>query len=419
MDNNNKRWRIIGCLGFTQITSWGSLFYAFAILAPDLQAELGWRADLTFGGFSWCLLVAGLAAAPAGILIDRLGGRIMMSAGSAACGAGFVLLSSVQSPLEYYAAWTLLGIAMALVLYEAAFATINREFIEGARAGITTLTLFGGFASTVFWPLTLKLNEAIGWRETYFWYGMAQFALCLPLHMTLSARRINAAGPIADSLRPGRSYSLKEAVRHPSFWMLACAFATNSFIFSALAVHMIPLFHKLGHPIATVVLFAAFIGPMQVAGRIGEMLFARHMRPQTSGKLTFAFLPAALLILLLMSMHLWAIAIYCMLYGLSNGILTIVRGTVPQAMFGRENYGAIAGALAGPTLIAKAAGPLAIAVLIELGFMPHALLTALLLLSVVSLGFYLAAVRRSDTVDTVERAGREPKAGDIKGDSQP
>jgi hypothetical protein len=105
-----------------------------------------------------------------------------------------------------------------------------------------------------------------------------------------------------------------------------------------------------------------------------------------------------------------------MLYGLSNGILTIVRGTVPQALFGRENYGAIAGALAGPTLIAKAAGPLAIAILIELGFLPHALLTALLLLSVVSLGFYLAAVRRHDSLDN---AGPNRNGADIAGDSQP
>src|SRR5690606_4914886 len=125
------------------------------------------------------------------------------------------------------------------------------------------------------------------------------------------------------------------AVSHPAFWKLAFAFATNAFIFSALSVHLIPILNRLGHPVATVVLFAAIIGPMQVAGRIGEMVFAGRTRPQTVGKVTFATLPAALLALVFFGVHQWAIGLFCVLYGLSNGILTIVRGTIPQALFGR------------------------------------------------------------------------------------
>ncbi|MGB7480120.1 MAG: MFS transporter, partial [Burkholderiaceae bacterium] len=181
-----QRAKILAILGVTQLVSWGSLYYAFAILAPEIRRETGWSAQLVFGAFSWCILVAGLVATPVGVLLDRRGGRSVMGAGSLLCGAGFVLLAAAHTPALYYLAWSVLGVAMALVLYEAAFATINREFARGARSGISALTLVGGLASTVFWPLTLQLNTLLGWRHTYLLYGLLQLALCAPLHALLS-----------------------------------------------------------------------------------------------------------------------------------------------------------------------------------------------------------------------------------------
>jgi MFS family permease len=386
-------WKIISILSFTQVVSWGSLYYAFAILAPDMQREFGWRAEVVFGAFSWSLLAAGLASTPAGILLDRFGGRAVMGAGSLASGAGFLMLATAQSVVHYFAAWTLLGVAMAMVLYDAAFGTINREFSQNARRGISTVTLFGGLASTVFWPLTLKLNGMVGWRDTFMIYGAVHLLLCAPLHALLVPRKQRMIR--SDVAHGFKNYTLKEAVRHPAFWKLAFAFSANSFIFSALSVHLIPLLQQFGHPIVIVVFLATLIGPMQVAGRIGEMTFARHALPQNVGKVTFSLLPAALLALLFLGERQWAVALFCILYGLSNGILTIVRGTVPQTLFGRENYGAISGALAGPSLISKAAGPLAAAAVLQISSSPYPLLGVLLLISAISLGFYLAAVKTS------------------------
>ncbi|WP_194713269.1 MFS transporter [Noviherbaspirillum soli] len=392
MEHNKTNWHRIGSLGFTLIASYGSLLYAFSLLAPEIHRTLGWRMELVFGAFSWGLLVAGLSSTPTGLLIDRFGGRFVMAAGSLICGAGLIGLSQVQALWQYYAAWTVLGVGMALVFYEAAFATINRAWTTDARSGISTVTLIAGFASTVFWPLTLKLNTMLGWRDTYLVYGVLQLVVCFPLHYLLSAPPMRASTPSHPTT--SRSYSLREVVREPRFWKLACAFATNSFIFSALAVHLIPLLHKMGHSIATVVFFAAFIGPMQVTGRVGEMVFARRAAPEVVGKLTFAMLPAALAVLLFLGIEQWVVAAFCGLYGLSNGILTIVRGTVPQKLFGRENYGAITGALAGPTLMAQAAGPLVIAALVEAEISSKAVFTTLLTISLASAAFYIAAVRR-------------------------
>jgi MFS family permease len=397
--------KTIGILAVTQILSWGSLYYAFTILAPGIQRDLALTSEVVFGAFSWALLVAGIAATPVGILLDRYGGRHVMAAGSFLCFLGLAWISRCHGAASYYLAWTVIGVGMALTLYEAAFATINRKLEAGSRPAISTLTLFGGFASTLFWPLTAKLHAVLGWRDTYLWYGVLQVAVCMPLHLWLGA------DPVRDQrgapASPRRDHTLAEALRHPAFWTLALAFSANTFIFSAMAVHMIPLLERLGHSATTAVLLAALIGPMQVLGRVGEMTIARDTPPQTVGKLTFAMLPAALLVLALFGLHAWTAAMFCVLYGLSNGILTIVRGSIPQVLFGRENYGAIAGAMAGPSLLSKAAGPLVAAAILRNASGPEVLLFVLLAMSIASLGFYLRAVagpRQAETVKDFDKS---------------
>jgi predicted MFS family arabinose efflux permease len=383
--------KIIALLAVPQVIAWGTLYYAFAILAADISRELGWRAETVFGAFSWSLLVGGLVAAPAGMLLDRLGGRVVMAAGSLLCGIGFIMLSRAHTLLAYYLAWTVLGAAMAATLYEAAFATLNHHFGVGARQAISTLTLFAGFASTIFWPLTLHINTAIGWRDTYLLYAALQLGLCLPLHLLLGPKAPAAATTQATDSGP--DFTLRQALRHSRFWSLAFAFSANSFIFSALSVHLIPILQRLGHPIGTVVFMAALIGPMQVAARIVERAFAGRSRPQTVGTVAFGALPAGLLALLFFGTHQTALALFCVCYGASNGILTIARGTVPQVLFGPRNYGAISGAMSAPAMLSKAAGPLAVAAVIEWNSSPAVLFGLLFAFSIASLLFYLMAVR--------------------------
>ena len=385
--------RIIGILGFTQIVSWGALYYAFSVLAPAIRQELGLSSELIYGAFSWAILVAGLAATPVGMLIDRIGGQYVMAAGSLACGSGLLWLGYTDGAITYFGAWTLLGLGMALSLYEAAFATINRKAVDGGRQAISTLTLFGGFASTIFWPLTAQLNLALGWRQTYICYAALQLLLCLPLHILLGRDSAPQHAPVVASVAPG--HSLAEALRHPAFWSLAAAFAANALIFSAMSVHLIPLIQDFGHAAGLAVLLAGLIGPMQVAGRLLERASAHRVTPQLAGRLTFAVLPAAILVLVLLGTQAWAVSLFCLLYGLSNGVLTILRGTLPQALFGRTHFGAISGAMAGPALLSKAAGPLVAAAALRSHAGPRALLWGLLAVSLISCVMYLVAVRET------------------------
>jgi len=385
-------WRMISILAVTQIISWGSLYYAFTILAPAMGRELALPASVLYGAFSLSILVAGLAATPVGMAIDRTGGRWVMAGGSMVNAAGLCWLSVVNGAGEFLAAWTLLGVGMALSLYEAAFATINRKEAGGARRSISTLTLFAGFASTIFWPLTAAVAQSIGWRHTYVVFAALQAFVCLPLHCLLGAESKPGQDNGPAVMHSG--HTLNEALRHPSFWALSGAFAGIAFVFSAMSVHLIPLIEDLGHTSKLAVFLAALIGPMQVLGRLVERGGAQNLTPQLVGKFTFAGLPAALLALALFGREAWAVSIFCVLYGLTNGVLTILRGTLPQALFGTRHYGAIAGAMAGPALLAKAAGPLVVALALQGRDEPGAMIWWLWGMSVMAFMLYLVAVRR-------------------------
>ena len=188
--------------------------------------------------------------------------------------------------------------------YEAAFATINRRFALQGRKAISMLTLFAGFASTVFWPLTQVLDTSLGWRDTYLLYGAFHLIICLPLHMLLGKEQ---ARPISRQ-NAHRGHTLVEAIRHPAFWKLAIAFAANVLVFAALSVHLLPLLQELGHSAELAVMMAMLIGPMQVAGRVLERTVGRNCIPQTVGIFCFATLPAALTVIVLSSLKLLTIS---------------------------------------------------------------------------------------------------------------
>jgi MFS family permease len=385
-------WRTLAILSVTQIFSWGSLYYSATILTPEIQNELGWRAETAFGAISWSLLVGGLVSTAVGIFLDRYGGRLVLGTGSFVSAVALLGLSSVNSVLEYYLAWTFLGLGMALTLYEAAFATITALMGSHSRQGISTLTLVAGFASSVFWPLTMHLNSVFGWRKVYVMYGCLQLLICLPLHLLLKKQDHTNPEAKHDQLKMETNYSLQEAVKNPRFWKLALAFAANSFIFSALSIHLIPLFKSLNHSATLAVFAASLIGSMQVLGRLGEMILAKNVQPETLGKSIFLMPVIALFILLVFGSSYPAVLLFCALYGISNGILTIIRGTIPKSMFGSKNYGAISGAMAGPALLSKAAGPIVIATLVQKNADSILIVSTLLAVSILSSVLYFRSL---------------------------
>jgi len=337
------------------------MFYAFSVLLAPIAQETGWTREAIVGAFSLGLLVAGLASAPVGMLIDRFGGRVIMSLGSLIGAFVLVLMSAAHTVAAFYIAWAVLGVAAAMLLYEPAFAVIYASFESNARKALTALTLVAGFASTVFWPLTQALVSALGWRHTFLVLGILNLAICLPLHAIVlpsrgALRERPEAAKGASAAKERRALGV--ILRTRSFWLMAFAFTANILAFSVLSVHMIPLLQEKGFTPMHAVWLAALVGPMQVTGRLVEFIVGGRFSPKSVGLVALALLPFALVALMFASSNLWMGFAFAVLYGASNGIMTIIRATMPAEMFGREHYGAINGALAAPVIGTRAAGPL-------------------------------------------------------------
>ncbi len=350
------RW-VVPVLGIAQIISWGSLYYPIAVLSVAVRRELGLGDIEVFGGFTVGLFVSGLASPAAGRLIDARGGRITLAGGSALASVALAALAFAQGMATLTAGFALGGLAMAGCLYDPAFATLHRISGAAYRKAVTALTLFGGFASTVFWPLSQFLLDAVGWRATFAIYAALNLAVCLPLHLWVLPRGPGAAShPVAPPEAAPRAEFRHRAV----FAWLAMALAFAGFVSSALSAHVIGLLTSSGLTARDAVLVSSLIGPMQVAGRVAEFTFGSHLRPLTVGTLAFGLLALALLLLTQVRGVWIAALVFAGLYGWSNGVMTIVRGTVPGQLFGHREFGALLGRLARPQFIAKAIAPLAL-----------------------------------------------------------
>jgi MFS family permease len=352
----------ICALGIAQIVSWGSLYYAFSFLITPLMEASGGDKPTVFAAFSLGLLVCGLLSAPVGTLIDQVGGRGVMTTGSLAAAALLALLAQVNSVVALYVVWAGLGAVMAATLYDPAFAVITRLFATNYRRAITTLTLFGGFASTVFWPLTQLLIAEMGWRDALFVLAALNLVVCAPIHWVVlpadgRPARVHAA-------RPAGQGAFRAALRMPVFYLLTIAFTGNALVFSATQVHLMSVLQVKNMSAASAALVGAMIGPMQVTGRVLELAFASRLAASTVGMVAMAFLPLSLGLLVLVTGVQWPLlAAFAIIYGSGNGVMTIVRGAIPAELFGREAYGAVNGAMAAPVIVAKAIGPLVAALL--------------------------------------------------------
>jgi MFS family permease len=353
-------WVLIWALAIAQLVSWGSLYYSFSLFVVPMEAELGWSRATLDGALSLGLLVAGLLAYPVGAWIDRHGGRAVMSLGSLSGAALLWAWSSTRSPVLFYALWLGLGLSLAATLYEPVFAVITRSFPQSYRLRITALTLVGGFASTVFIPLTQFFIDVLGWRHALLALSLCNIVIALPVH-ALGLYGSEPEAAVAGSAKPATSQggadAVRRALRHRVFWGLAVSFTLYYATFSAMTFHIIPLLSERAVPTSTIVGAIAVIGPAQVLGRVGLLVFGTRISAALAGRLAFAAFPAAVILLLAFPASLVALFAFAVVYGAANGVITIVRGIAVPDLLWREGYGAINGALTLPANLARAAAP--------------------------------------------------------------
>jgi len=344
---NRRRLGVV--LGINQTLSWGMTFYLPAVVVVPASHNLGQSTFALLGAFTMALLIAGVCAPRVGRWIDRNGGKSCIAASIVVLAAGQATIALSPNIVVWYLGWGVLGVGMAMGLYDAAFATVGTLLGREAGPTITGITLFAGFASTVFWSLGSSIIDFTGWRGLMLVY--VGIMLCLNLPMVL------ALVPRLDQNRKEANQAATERtpVSRTAIACLAGFFTLRWFITSALAAHILALLHGIGLDAAAAVVVASLIGPGQVAGRVLEWTIGRRFHLLIRARLAALLFPIGAALLPLGGP--FAATAFAILYGMSNGIMTINRGTLPLALFGPNGYATVLGWLAVPVLVAQAVAP--------------------------------------------------------------
>ena len=346
---------IISVLGVTQIFAWGSSYYLPAVLAKPISADTGWSLSWVVGGLSLGLLTAGLVSPWVGRAIAHRGGRPVLAVSAGLLAAGLSALALAHSLPAFLTAWLLVGLGMGAGLYDPAFATLGRLYGHEGRSAITTLTLFGGFASTVCWPLSAFLDSHFGWRGACLVYASFQLAVALPAYLFVLPREPSrtSSPPVSGTL-PMPAATSRGSRGSSLFLLLAATITLSSVISTTMSVHLLTVLQAKGLTLAAAVGLGALVGPSQVVARAVEMVIARFHHPIWT-KVVATSLVASGLATLWIGLPIIPLALA--LYGAGIGLESIARGTLPLAVFGPERYPVVMGRIAMPSLIAQAAAP--------------------------------------------------------------
>lgn len=359
-------WTLIWTLSAAQLVSWGTLFYSFSLFILPMERELGWSKTDLNGALSAGLLVAALFAMPIGRWIDRGRDRAVLTIGSLAGGLMLLAWAGVSDLVLFYAIWLVIGASLAATLYEPAFAVLTTRLGPQYRRAITSMTLVGGFASTVFMPLTQLLIDWLGWRPALVVLGVVTLTVCGGIHWFLLTPSDRPEAPPAPAAETEDRSPLRRAIRTPAFWGLLIALSSYGAAQTALIFHLVPLLNERQMDTATVVAILTIIGPMQVLGRVLVVAFGKNLSARTIGSFSLLVQPLAMLVLIwLPPTAVWA-GLAIAVYGAANGVTTIVRGTIIQEVLGRAGYGVISGAISFPATILRALAPVVAALVFDL-----------------------------------------------------
>jgi MFS family permease len=360
------QWAVVTALGTSTTLVWASSYYLPAILADSIASGTGVSATWVFGAFSASLLIAALAGPFVGRAIDRRGGRGVLALSNVVLATGLVSLALARGPIGLFGAWAILGVGMALGLYDAGFAALTAIYGDEARGPITGITLFAGFSSTISWPLSTILNDAVGWRETCLAWAALNLLIGLPLNRFVLPIRVHPVSHREESDgRIDREQSDGRIGWKPyrEMLLLAFAFAAGWFVTAAMAAHLPTLLQRAGLTQLQAVAAGALFGPAQVAARFAELAALRKIHPLVSSRIAASLHPIGAVILAVGGPP--AAVVFVLLHGAGNGLLTIAQGTVPLAIFGPHGYGTRTGLLGAPARVAQAFAPLLFGLLMD------------------------------------------------------
>lgn len=386
-----RRALILG-LSFTQMTAWGTSFYAPSVLGPALGAEIGVSPEVQFGGVTVMLLVSAALSPAAGRYIDRHGARGPAVLGSLLLAAGLVGIAFSAGPLSYLAWWVLAGLATPLCMSNAAFAAVAQAFPGEGRRPITLLMLMSGLSSGIYWPVGGWLLGMLGWRGAFIVFALLNLAVCLPIHALLVRRASDYAS--APAVTAASATILPEASHGAAFWLLVVGAGISGLASWGLPLQFIPLFEESGMAAATAVLVASIQSPAGLSARLIDLGLGPRVRAvalvayaAVVAPLVFIGLWWALQSPPVTIPEIWLAAICVVTYGICTGLISTARATLPLELFGPASYATLLGRLSLWLNVAFALSPLLFATLRRMGGLELALFTGLVLSLIAGIAF--------------------------------
>lgn len=376
--------RTTAALGGSQLLAWASSYYLLAILATPMAAQFALAKVMVYAMFSGALVVAAVMGPVVGRWVDQRGGRRVLMLSNGVFASALLLMATAQHPAQLLLGWLLLGAAMPMGLYDAAFATLVRLFGAAARPRIVGVTLIAGFASSVSWPLTAFVEHQAGWRWACALWALLHLTVGLGIHGRLLPRDEAADAVPRPALAAGagdggsrETGQLPHAQPLPQpvpavpstappravLWLLATVFAVSGFTFASFAAHLPLLLQAAGATPAAAVFAASLVGASQVAGRVMEVGVFSRWHPLYSARISLVLHPLGVLLLALFGAP--VAVLFTVLHGAGVGLMTIVKGTLPLALFGPQGFGQRAGWLEAPSRVMQALAPIVFGLAVE------------------------------------------------------
>ena len=340
----------LAALAFAQIVAWGVLYYAVLVAAPAIADDTGWDDGAVFIAITLGLLTSAVCAIPVGHWLDRHPRRVMVIG---AVVATVALLGAAASPTIwiFVAAWIVCGAAQSAVLYQAAFTVITHRYRSERRGPLTLVTLAGGFASTIFAPLTGWLVLAVGWRSAFVVLATILIVTALPTYaLTVESRW---AHPDARAVGNGEA---RRVLRSARFWIVAGSFALMSLSLYAVTLSAVPASVEKGLDLQAAAWVLGLIGAGQVLGRLVYLAIPHTAAPWVSA-VSVGALGAVALTAYGFASGSAGILVAAVVAGAIRGALTLVQASAVADRWGATSYGKLNGLLAAPVTALTALAP--------------------------------------------------------------
>jgi predicted MFS family arabinose efflux permease len=284
-----------------------------------------------------------------------------MTAGSLLGAVAVLAWSRVENLPQLYAVFAAIGVACAMVLYEAAFAVIVSWFDGPAQArsranALLAVTVVAGFASSIFLPLTGLLVEWYGWRHAVVVLALIYGVAAIPLHALVVRRRTHVRQEPARARE--RAEIVRAATRRRPFWLLVIAFTANGGAVAVIAVLLITYLVQLGHSPVLAATLAGLLGVLSVTGRLLTTGLQTRLPAALIAATIFAFQGVAALLLPLVGRTVPGAIGAVLLFGLGFGIASITLPHLLVGRYGTAAYGSLSGRIAAFSVADKALAPL-------------------------------------------------------------